>query len=56
MVLDTQDYWVSGFCPLSGILKKLENTTFRRLDLYRPQMKGDTPILFGPSERANLSH
>jgi hypothetical protein len=31
MVNNTQDYWVFGLCPSSGILK---NTTFRKLDLF----------------------
>jgi hypothetical protein len=30
MVYNTQNYWVFGFCPSSGI-SKLENTTFRKL-------------------------
>jgi hypothetical protein len=31
MVYNTQNYWVFGLIPSSGIL---ENTTFRKLDLY----------------------
>jgi hypothetical protein len=29
MLQDAENYWVFGVCPSSGILKKLENTTFR---------------------------
>jgi hypothetical protein len=31
MMYNTQNYWVFGLCPSSGIL---ENTTFRKLDLF----------------------
>jgi hypothetical protein len=31
MVYSTQNYWVFGLFPSSGIL---ENTTFRKLDLF----------------------
>jgi hypothetical protein len=31
MVYNTQDYWVFGLCPSSGILK---NTTFQKLHLF----------------------
>jgi hypothetical protein len=31
MVYNTQNYWVFGLLPSSGIL---ENTTFRKLDLF----------------------
>jgi hypothetical protein len=31
---DTRDYWVFGLYPSSGILKKLENTAFRKVDLF----------------------
>jgi hypothetical protein len=42
---DTQDYWVSGLLPLSGIL---QNTTFRKPRL-RPQEKWwETYTLLGP--------
>jgi hypothetical protein len=33
MVPDTQDNWVFGLCPPSGILK---NTTFKTPDLFPP--------------------
>jgi hypothetical protein len=54
MVYDTRDYWVFGLRPSSGILN---NTAFRKLICFRPQVRGwETPILLGPLERANLSH
>jgi hypothetical protein len=34
MVYNTQNYWVFGLCPSSGILETIENTTFRKLDLF----------------------
>jgi hypothetical protein len=51
----TQNYWVFGFFPSSGIL---ENTTFRKWICFHPQVKvGEkTPTQLGPLERANLSH
>jgi hypothetical protein len=33
MMCNTQNYWGFGLCPTSAILK-LENTTFRKLDLF----------------------
>jgi hypothetical protein len=55
IVYNTQNYWVFGLFPSSGIL---ENTTFRKLDLLRPQVKvGEkTPTQLDPLERANLNH
>jgi hypothetical protein len=40
MVNNTQNYWVFGLCPSSGILK---NTTFRKLDLFPYSGEGETP-------------
>jgi hypothetical protein len=35
----------------------LENTPFRKLDLFLPSGEGrETPTLLGPLERANLNH
>jgi hypothetical protein len=28
------NYWIFGLCPSSRILKKLQITTFRKLDLF----------------------
>jgi hypothetical protein len=40
MAYNIQNYWVIGLCPLSGILKKLDNTTFRKLICLRSQVRG----------------
>jgi hypothetical protein len=53
MVYNSQNCWVSVPCPSSGIL---ENTTFRKLDLFLSSGEGETPTLLGPLERANLNH
>jgi hypothetical protein len=49
--------WLLGFCtfPSSGIL---ENTTFRKLDLFASSGEGGekTPAQLGPLKRANLNH
>jgi hypothetical protein len=37
MLYNTQNYWVFGLFPLSGIL---ENTTFRKLDLFPSSGEG----------------
>jgi hypothetical protein len=37
MVYNTQNYWVSGLFPSSGIL---ENMTFRKLDLFPSSCEG----------------
>jgi hypothetical protein len=44
-----------GIFPSSGIL---QNTTFRKVDLFRLQVKVEekTPTQLGPLERANLNH
>jgi hypothetical protein len=56
MVYNTQNYWVFGLCPLPGILKKLENTTLWKLDLFLSSGEGETPTLLSPFERANHNH
>jgi hypothetical protein len=55
MVYNTQTYWASGLCTSSGVLKKLDNTTFRKL-CFRPQVSDGTPTLLGLLERDNLNH
>jgi hypothetical protein len=43
-------------CPSSEIKKKLENTTFRILDMFLASgEERKTPTLLGPLERANLT-
>jgi hypothetical protein len=55
-VYDTQNYWVSGLCPLSGIVT-LKNVMFQKLDLFPSsgEEKG-TPTLLGLLERADHNH
>jgi hypothetical protein len=56
-----QNHWVSGLCQSSGILNTrklvLENTTFRKLDLFPSSGEGKgTPTLLSQYERSNLNH
>jgi hypothetical protein len=55
MVYSTQNYWVLGLCPSSGILETRKQR-FGNWICFRPEVKGETPTLLGPLERANLSH
>jgi hypothetical protein len=52
---ESQNCWVFGLFPSAGIL---ENTTFRKLDLFPSSGEGEvkTPTQFVPLERANLNH
>jgi hypothetical protein len=51
MVYNTQNYWVFGLSPSSGIL---ENTTFRKLDLFPSSGEdgGEDTYLFGPLRKS----
>jgi hypothetical protein len=53
MVYNTQNYWLFGLFPSSGIL---ENTTFRKLDLFPSSGEGGgkTPTQLGSLERVLL--
>jgi hypothetical protein len=65
LVYNTRNYWVSGLCPSSNILK---NTKFRKLGLFpsSDEMVGASTLLdqieipnfnpMGPLERRNLSY
>jgi hypothetical protein len=53
-VYNTQNYWVFGLCPLSGILETIKTQRFGNWICFRPQVRGETPNLLGPLERANL--
>jgi hypothetical protein len=55
MVHNTQNYWVFGFFPSSGIL---ENMMFRKLDLFPSSGEGggEDTYSVGPLERPNLNH
>jgi hypothetical protein len=57
MVYNTQNYWVSGLCPSSSILKKTQEHIVLENECFRPKAKGwETSILVGRLETANLSH
>jgi hypothetical protein len=49
---------ITGFSDFvhRPVFQKLENTTFRKLDLFPSSGDGETPALLGPLERANLNH
>jgi hypothetical protein len=54
MVYNTQNYWVLGLFPSSGILET-RDTTFRKLNLFPLSDEwGDTQL--GPLEGAILDH
>jgi hypothetical protein len=54
---NTQKCWDFGVYPSSGILKKLENTTFRKLDLFPSSGEGwETRTQLDSLQRANLNH
>jgi hypothetical protein len=46
IMYNIQDHWVFGFCPLSGILKKLKLKTqhFGNWICFRPQVRGRNPL------------
>jgi hypothetical protein len=46
MVYRTQNYWVFGHFPSSGILE-IENTTFRKLDLFPSSGEGENTYSVG---------
>jgi hypothetical protein len=56
MVQNTQNYWVFGLCPSSDILKNYKTQRFGNWICFRPEVRGETPTLSGPLERANLNH
>jgi hypothetical protein len=54
MVYDTENYWIFGLYPSSGILK---TRTQRFGNWMFPSLgEGETPTLLGTSEKANLNH
>jgi hypothetical protein len=55
MVYKTQNYWVFGLCPLSGILKTRKNNISETLSVLSSD-EGETPTVLDPLERANLNH
>jgi hypothetical protein len=49
----TQNYWVFGLYPLSGILENRKHDV-SETGCFRSQVKGEkTPTQLGPLERAN---
>jgi hypothetical protein len=58
MVYNTQNYWVSGLCPSSGILETRKHNVSETGSIPAPRCGGgeETPIQLGPLERANINH
>jgi hypothetical protein len=56
MVYNTQNYWVFGLRPSSGILKIREHSVPETGYVFVLRWRGETPTLFGPLERADLNH
>jgi hypothetical protein len=57
MVYKTRNYWVSGLCPSSGILRRNQETQrFENWICFRPQVAGETPTLLGTIEIGNFCH
>jgi hypothetical protein len=54
-VYNIQNCCAFGFCPSSDILKTREHE-FPEAGRFRPQVRGETPTVLGPLERANLNH
>jgi hypothetical protein len=56
MLYNTQNYWVFGLCPSSGILEPREHVSEN--GCFHPQVGGGgkIPTVLGPLERANLNH
>jgi hypothetical protein len=53
VVYNTENYWVFGLCPSSGILKTRKTQGFGNWTCFLPQVRdGETPTLLGPLERA----
>jgi hypothetical protein len=55
MVYNTQNSSVFKLCPSSGILETSKHNVSETIG-FCPQVKGKTPNLLGPLERANLYH
>jgi hypothetical protein len=56
MTYNTQNYWVSGLCPLSGILNTRKHNVSETGPVSVLMGVKETPTLLGPLERANLNH
>jgi hypothetical protein len=55
MVYNIQSYWVFRLCPVLGILKTLDNTTFRKIDLFPSSSEGEGHSFFMGFYRALIS-
>jgi hypothetical protein len=55
---ETQNYWVFGLCPSSGILGTRKHNISETGSVFRPQARGwrKTCTQLGPLEGANLNH
>jgi hypothetical protein len=53
--VNSQNYWIVGLCPLSGVLKIREYNIWETGCLH-PKVWGKTRPLVGPLERVNLYH
>jgi hypothetical protein len=49
-----RNYWVSKFCPLFSILKKVENE-FWKLDPFPFSGEGEAPTVLGLLKTTNLN-
>jgi hypothetical protein len=56
MVYNTQNYWIFGLCPSSGILETRKHNVSETGSVSVLRWREETPILLGPLERANLNH
>jgi hypothetical protein len=52
----TQNYWVFGLLSIVRYSKNYKIQRFGNWICFRPQVRGETPIVLGPLERANLNH
>jgi hypothetical protein len=56
MVYDTQNYWVLDVSIVRHSKKHERSQRFGNWICFHPQVRGETPTLLGPLERANLNH
>jgi hypothetical protein len=56
MVYNTQNYYVSGLCPMSGILNTIKHNVSECESVSILKWGRETPTQLGPLERANLNH
>jgi hypothetical protein len=56
MMFNSQNNWICGRCPPSGILNNKETERFGKLMFQSPSERRETHTLLGPLERANVNH